>query len=67
MTALELQTRLRLLQWERCLAATVGLDKAPHYAADLEDEIDSLTRSYVQVAVTEAAVLRAELFGAQFG
>jgi hypothetical protein len=31
--------------------------KAPEYAADPEDEIDSLTRSLVQTAVTKAATL----------
>jgi hypothetical protein len=67
MTALELQTQLRRLHCERYLTALIGLDKAPGYAADLEDEIDSVTHSYVQTAVTEMAMLRAEMFGGQFG
>jgi hypothetical protein len=37
------------------------------YMADLDGEIEATTGAYVGAAVTEIAMLRAELSGPQFG
>ena len=65
--AFELQIRLKELQAERLLASSAGLATDSAYMADLEDEIAEVSAAYVGAVVTETAMLRAALFGAQVG
>jgi hypothetical protein len=62
-TASDVQEHLRLLLAERALAAVEGLSANGAYMDDLEDEIAHTRDAYVGAAVTEIAVLRAELSG----
>jgi hypothetical protein len=62
-TAADIQEELRLLYVERALAAIEGLDADPAYLADLEDDIDCHRVAFEGAAVTEIAVLRADLGG----
>ncbi len=67
MTALEIQDQLHQLHAERALAALDGATRNAPYLADLDEEIAATRVAYVASAVTEIAVLRAELSGAQVG
>jgi hypothetical protein len=49
------------------LASLIGLTSDPAYTADLKNEIDAIREAYVGAAVTEIAVLRAELSGPTLG
>ncbi len=62
-TARAARQHLTVLESERALAALCGLDHDPHYMADLRQEIEEFRATYVGLAVTELAVLRAELRG----
>jgi hypothetical protein len=61
MTAIEMQTHLQDLEAERALASIEGLAKDHAYMDDLHEEIEVTRHAYVAAAVTEIAVLRAEL------
>jgi hypothetical protein len=61
MSAIEMQTHLKELQAELALALAEGLGENDAYMADLSEEISEVRRAYIAVAVTEIAVLRAEL------
>ena len=61
MTAIEMHNHLQDLEAERALASMEGLAEDPAYMADLHDEIEVTRHAYVAAAVTEIAVLRAEL------
>jgi hypothetical protein len=63
MSAIEMQTHLQQLEAERALALIEGLGNSAAYMADLNDEIAETRHAYVAAAVTEIAVLRAELSG----
>jgi hypothetical protein len=63
MSATEIHTHLQELHLERALAAIEGLDRDAMYMADLEDEIAAVKGAYVGAAVTEIALLRADLSG----
>ena len=63
MYAAEARQRLLLLGEERVLAHEVGLDHDAAYMADLNDEIEQYRSAYTGAAVTEIAMLRAELSG----
>jgi hypothetical protein len=63
----ELRERIELLESERALAGLTGLDNDPAYMADLEADIVAASATYVGVAVTEIASLRAQLDGAPQG
>ncbi len=52
---------LRHLLEERALVATLPLGRNAAYMADLEEEIATVRHEVVLLAVTEIAVLRAEL------
>jgi hypothetical protein len=67
MSAFEMHTRLNELQAERALATAEGLRDNAVYMADLDQEIAAARHAYVGAAVTEIAVLRAELSGPQVG
>jgi hypothetical protein len=67
MLATELHSRLRELHAERRTAAVEGLSAGGAYMADLDQEIAETTQAYVQAAVTEIAILRAELSGPPSG
>lgn len=67
MSAIEIQTHLKELEAERILASLEGLGNDAAYMADLVEEIADTRDAYVGAAVTEIAVLRAELFGPQLG
>jgi hypothetical protein len=67
MTAIEMQTHLQDLEAERALASIVGLAENHDYMADLHDEITQTRHAYVGAAVTEIAMLRAELSGPLHG
>lgn len=62
-TAHAARQHLEVLESERALAGLCGLDTDPTYMADLRGEIDEFRAAYVALAVTELAVLRAELAG----
>lgn len=61
MSAIEMQTHLQQLEAERALAMIEGLGDSAAYMADLADEIVATRHAYVVAAVTEIAILRAEL------
>jgi hypothetical protein len=67
MSAIEMQTHLRQLETELALALAEGLGSSAAYLADLFEEISETRHAYVATAVTEIAVLRAELSGPQVG
>lgn len=67
MHATDVRNHLMLLAEERVLAHEHGLDTDPGYMADLEREIASAREAYVGAAVTEIALLRAQLDGANNG
>jgi hypothetical protein len=67
MSAIEMQTHLQQLAIERALALMEGLGDSAAYMADLDDEIAATRHAYVAAAVTEIAVLRADLSGALQG
>ena len=67
MSAIEMQTHLQQLEAERALALIEGLGNSAAYMADLDDEIAATRHAYVAAAVTEIAVLRAELSGPLLG
>lgn len=66
MSAADLHHRLRVLELERLEAQEIGLTDE-EYQRDLEDEMAGCRAAYVGAAVTEIAVLRAELSGRQLG
>jgi hypothetical protein len=61
--AAELRERIQLLESERALASLTGLDTDPAYMADLQADIVAASATFVGVAVTEIASLRAQLAG----
>ena len=63
MTAIKMQNHLQDLEAERALASIEGLAKDPTYMDDLHEEIEVTRHAYVAAAVTEIALLRAELSG----
>ena len=67
MSAIEMQTHLQQLEAERALALMEGLGESAAYMADLDDEIAATRHAYVAAAVSEIAVLRADLSGALEG
>ena len=66
-TAIEIHAHLLQLQAERALASVEGLAMGSAYMAELDGEIEAMTRAYVGAAVTEIATFRAELSGPQVG
>ena len=67
MSAAEIRNHLKLLELERLEAQYVGLMDCEDYKRDLEEEIAECRSVFVGAAVTEIAVLRAELSGRQVG
>ena len=67
MTAVDARSRLWSLQAERLDAVEAGLGGNTVYMTDLRDDIAAARATYVGLAMTEVAILRAELGGAQFG
>jgi hypothetical protein len=67
MSTIDVRTRLQELQAERASAWLAGLTSNQAYMTDLDDEIATVTSAYVGAAVTEIAVLRAQLLGPQVG
>jgi hypothetical protein len=59
-SAIDIRNHLTELQAERALANAGG-------RFELDEQIVAVTRAYVGAAVTEIAVLRAELSGPQVG
>ena len=66
-TAVGAQSRLRRLQAERLDAAEAGLEGNAVHMADLHADIAAARAAYVGLAMTEVAILRAELGGTQVG
>jgi hypothetical protein len=66
-SAIEMKNHLTGLQAERALAQIEGLSAGSAYVEDLDEEIAEVTQAYVSAAVTEIALLRAELSGPLFG
>jgi hypothetical protein len=62
-TAAMLRQRLWSLQGERLEALDAGLGANTLFMADLDRELDAVRNAYVGTAVTEIAVLRADLGG----
>jgi hypothetical protein len=67
MLAIEMKMRLKELHAEQQLASFEGFAADGSYMADLNDEITQVTHAYIGAAVTEIAVLRAELSGPHMG
>jgi hypothetical protein len=67
MYATDVRNRLMLLSEERFLAHEHGLDDDRAYMADLNHEIETCREAYIGAAVTEIALLRSELDGANIG
>ena len=61
MSAIEMQTHLKELHAELALALAEGLEENDAYMAELSEEISEVRHAYIAVAVTEIAVLRAQL------
>ena len=61
--ATAVREHLRMLYAERALAELAGLMDDTAYAADLVEEIATCRAAYVGAAVTEIAMLRAQLGG----
>ena len=66
-TAAQARSYLSLLEKERALAVGAGLADVDAYMTDLNEELEHWRRRYVTTAVTEIAMLRAELSGPQLG
>jgi hypothetical protein len=62
-TAAGLRRRLWSLEGERIEALAAGLGSNESYMSDLDDEIAGVSEAYVGHAVTEVALLRADLSG----
>jgi hypothetical protein len=67
MTATDARTELWRLEAERQEAARAGLDANARYMDDLRRDIEASRATYVGLAVTEIATLRAQLSGPQAG
>jgi hypothetical protein len=67
MTATDARSQLQRLQAERLDAVEAGLGSNTLYMADLESDIAASRALYVGLAVTEIAVLRAQLSAPQQG
>jgi hypothetical protein len=67
MTATDARTQLHRLQAERLDAVEAGLGDNALYMDDLQSDIAASRELYVGLAVTEIAVLRAQLSGPQAG
>jgi hypothetical protein len=66
-STIEMKNHLTELQAERALAQIEGLSAGSAYMDDLDEEIAAVTQAYVSAAVTEIALLRAELSSPLFG
>ena len=66
-TALDARSLLSRLQAERLDAVEAGLGGNAVYMTDLHDDITAARSTYVGLALTELATLRAELGGSQNG
>ncbi|HEY7631742.1 MAG TPA: hypothetical protein VH817_13620 [Thermoleophilaceae bacterium] len=62
-----LKELLMLLQAERALASLEGLGGNAAYISDLDDDLAEAYHAYICAAVTEIAILRAELSAPQVG
>jgi hypothetical protein len=67
MSPTEIRARLHGLARERLEAERWGLNENETYMADLDEEIVAHRLAYVGTAVTEIALLRADLSGPNFG
>jgi hypothetical protein len=67
MTATDARTQLQRLQAERLDAVEAGLGDNALYMNDLQNDIEASRSLYIGLAVTEIAVLRAQLGGPQVG
>jgi len=68
MTAtLDALAQLRRLQAERLDAVEAGLGENALYMTDLDNDIEASRATYIGLAVTEIATLRAQLGGPQVG
>ncbi len=67
MDAIDLQTRLTLLQLERVEAENAGLAACKTYMRELEAEISQCRAALTGAVVTQLAVARAETAGRLYG
>jgi hypothetical protein len=67
MTATDARSQIQRLQAERLDAVEAGLGGNTLYMADLDNDIAASRALYVGLAVTEIAVLRAQLSAPQQG
>ena len=67
MSSTEIRAHLLELSQERVEAERAGLSADPVYMADLEAEVHTYRLALVGALVTEIAMVRAELFGRNFG
>ena len=67
MTATDARTQLQRLQAERLDAVEAGLGDNALYMNDLQNDIEASRSLFIGLAVTEIAVLRAQLSGPQVG
>ena len=66
-SAIEMKNHLTELRAERAVAQFEGLSAGSAYIEDLDEEIAEVTHAYVRAAITEIALLRAELSGPLLG
>jgi septum formation topological specificity factor MinE len=66
-STIDKKNHLTELQAERALAQCEGLSAGSAYIEDLDEEIAEVIQAYVSAAVTEIALLRAELSSPLFG
>jgi hypothetical protein len=67
MTALEVRTQVMQLEAERAAALDEGLGGVTAYMEDLDEELEHWRGLFVTMAVTEIAILRADISGPQVG
>jgi hypothetical protein len=67
MTAVDARSHLSRLEAERLNAVEAGLGGNSVYMTDLNDDIAAARATFIGLAMTEVATLRAELGGAQTG
>ena len=65
--AVEFRAQLNRLQLERLEAKSFGLGDCQTFMSELEEEIATCRSMFVLAAVTELAVLRADISGEQVG
>ena len=67
LSAADARDNVSKLEAERAIADLTGVAEIESYMRDLEEELELWRDLYTTLAVTEIAVLRAQLYGPQTG